>query len=112
MAKKSSILSHKWIWLLALVALALGGAWLVYGEQLRATGETGTAYAARVACSCRYVAGRSLDDCAKDKLEGMELISLSDDDVTKSVTATLPFVASDTASLREGYGCVLRQWED
>ena len=112
MAKKRSLLSRKWIWLLALIALGLGGAWLIYGEQLTRTGETGTAYAARVACSCRYVAGRSLEDCAKDKLEGMELISLSDDDAAKSVTATLPFVASDTATLRDGYGCVLKQWED
>ena len=58
-----------------------------------------------------FVAGRSLDDCAKDKLEGMELISLSENVAAKSVTASIPFVASDTASYREGYGCVLQEWE-
>ena len=41
----------------------------------------------------------------------MELISLSENAAAKSVTASIPFVASDTASFREGYGCVLQEWE-
>ena len=65
-----------------------------------------------VGCSCRFVAGRDLDDCAKDKLAGMELISLSEDVQAKSVTASIPLIASDTASYREGYGCVLDEWRD
>lgn len=69
------------------------------------------AYGARVTCSCRFVAGRSLDDCAKDKLEGMELVRFSEDDATKSVTASIPLIASDTASYKEGYGCVLQEWQ-
>ena len=112
MAKKRSLLSRWWFWLALLVVLGLGAAWLLRGEELTRTGEAGTAYAARVGCSCRFVAGRSLEDCAKDKLEGMELVSLSDNETTKSVTASIPFVASDTASYREGYGCVLKKWED
>lgn len=98
--------------LLLLFAALLGGAWLAWGEGLRKTGATGSAYAARVACSCRFVAGRSLDDCSKDKLEGMELISLSEDAQAKSVTASIPLIASDTASYREGYGCMLQDWAD
>ncbi len=73
--------------------------------------EVGTSYAARVGCSCRFVAGRSLEDCEKDKLGGMELISLSDDAEARSVTATFPLVAMTTATYREGYGCVLEEWE-
>ncbi|WP_279351108.1 hypothetical protein [Erythrobacter litoralis] len=98
-------------WLLLVLAMAAVLAWLEWGEGLRRTGAAGSAYAARVACSCRFVAGRSLDDCAKDKLEGMELIRLSEDEDAKSVTASIPFVVSDTARLREGYGCVLKEWE-
>jgi hypothetical protein len=30
----------------------------------------------------------------------------------KSVTASIPLIASDTASYREGYGCVLDEWRD
>ena len=98
--------------LVLLIAILLGAAWLAWGEGLRRTGEAGSAYAARVGCSCRFVAGRSLDDCAKDKLEGMELVSLSEDVQAKSVTASIPLLASDTATYREGYGCVLQEWRD
>lgn len=112
MAKKRSLFSRWWFWLALVVAAALGAAWLAWGEAATRTGKTGTAYAARVGCSCRFVAGRSLEDCGKDKLEGMELVSLSEDAANKSVTASIPFVASDTARYREGYGCLLEKWED
>ena len=110
-AKTRSRKSRLWLWLILLVTALLGAAWLAWGDGLRKTGGVGSAYAARVACSCRFVAGRSMDDCAKDKLEGMELISLSEDAASKSVTASIPFIASDTASYREGYGCVPQEWK-
>lgn len=53
-----------------------------------------------------------MEDCAKDKLAGMQLIRLSADEDAKSMTASLPLVASATARLRPGYGCVLDRWED
>ena len=112
MAKRSSLFVRWWFWLALVVLAALAAASLLRGEELVRTGEAATAYAARVGCSCRQVAGRSLEDCAKDKLEGMELVSLSENEATRSVTASIPFVASDTASYREGYGCVLSKWED
>lgn len=99
------------LWLLALVALGLGGAAWAFREPIGGYGSIASAYSARVACSCRFVAGRSLDDCGKDKLEGMELISLKENPEAKSVTASIPFVAADTASYREGYGCVLQEWQ-
>ena len=100
------------ILLLVVAVVALGAAWLAWGSDLRRTATTGVAYAARVGCSCRFVAGRSLDDCSKDKLEGMAMISLSEDAQGKSVTASVPLLASDTASYREGYGCMLQEWRD
>lgn len=77
---------------------------------MRGDAAAGTAYGARVACSCRFVAGRSMQDCAKDKLAGMALIRLTADEDAKSVTASVPLVASETATLRDGYGCVLDSW--
>lgn len=93
------------------IVLAVVMTGIYYLSPLRSYGAAGTAYGARVACSCRFVAGRSLDDCAKDKVAGMELIRISEDRSERSVTATLPFVASDRAIFREGEGCVLVPWD-
>lgn len=104
--------SRLWLWLALIAGLAVLLGWLRWGEELALTAGAGTAYGARVACSCRFVAGRSLEDCAKDKIAGMELVRLSEDLDAKSVTASVPLIASDTARYREGYGCVLKPFED
>lgn len=67
----------------------------------------GTAYGARVACSCHYVGGRDLTDCEKDFEPGMEVIGLSLDEEKRRVTASVPLLASATAEFREGWGCVM-----
>lgn len=100
-----------WLWALAIIALAVGGAAFAFREPIHGYGSIASAYSARVACSCRYVAGRSLKDCAKDKLAGMEAVTLRDDDETQSVTARFPLVAEATATYRKGYGCVLEPYE-
>lgn len=89
----------------------IAAAAFAYREPIRGYAEVGTSYAARVACSCRFVAGRSLKDCTKDKLAGMELVTLVDDEEAKSVTARFPLVTDNTATYHEGYGCVLEPWE-
>lgn len=99
------------LWVLLIIGVAIAGALYAYREPINGYASVGTSYAARVACSCRFVAGRSMEDCEKDKLGGMELVTLSDDAEAKSVTARFPLVASNTASYREGYGCVLEDWE-
>jgi hypothetical protein len=99
------------LWLLALIALGLGGAAWAFREPINGYGSIASAYSARVACSCRFVGGRSLDDCGKDKLAGMEAVTLVEDPEAKSVTARFPLVAEATATYREGYGCVLEKWE-
>jgi len=100
------------LWVLAIIALGIGGAAWAFREPINGYGSIASAYSARVACSCRYVAGRSLEDCTKDKLPGMEAVTLVEDDETKSVTARFPLVAEATATYRNGYGCVLEPWED
>lgn len=99
------------MWILILTAV--GAAIMIWLNRAPIEGyaNVGTSYAARVACSCRFVAGRSLEDCEKDKLAGMELVTLSDNADAQSVTATFPLVTSNTATYREGYGCVLEEWE-
>ncbi len=108
----SRVTSGKWLWItLGLVALIVA-ALSAYRTQINGYAAAGTAYSARVACSCRFVGNRALGDCEKDQLAGMELISLSEDAEAKSVTATFPLIRSDTATYREGYGCVLQEWRD
>ena len=100
------------IWPRALfVLVVLGGtAGWYYRTPIAGYTATGAAFGARTACSCRYVAGRPLGDCKKDFEPGMEVVFLSDDPATKSVTAWVPLLASATAQHREGFGCVLEPW--
>ena len=97
---------------LLVLASVLAVAWFANRTTIQGYATTGASYAARVGCSCRYIGGRSIGDCAKDKVGGMELVRLSDNPAEKSVTATFPLVASQTATFREGYGCVLEEWQD
>ena len=101
---------NRLVWLGALV-VALLASWLAFGTAATGYANAATAYSARVACSCRYVGGRDLDDCAKDKLSGMELVTLSADDADRSVTARM-LIVTDTARIKPGYGCVLDRWND
>ena len=96
----------------ALALIVLGGAlgWY-YRDPITGYTTAGTAYGARTACSCRYVAGREIGDCKKDFEPGMALVFLSDDEEAKAVTARVPLLASATARYREGFGCVLDPWE-
>lgn len=95
--------------LLAVVLLA-ALAW--FWRPLNSYAVTGAAVGARVACSCRYVEGRSLGDCRKDFEPGMALLRVSEDEAARSVTASFPPLARQTATFREGAGCVLEKWAD
>jgi hypothetical protein len=96
------------IWLLA--ALAIIALIALFWGSLTGFTRTGSAYGARVACSCRFVGGRSLGDCHKDFEAGMELVSLSEDVENKSVTARFALGWPQTATYRKGEGCVLEPW--
>ena len=91
------------------IALGLLG---FFWKPLNGYASTGAAYGARVACSCHYLGGRSLTDCRKDFESGMELVMLSADEDTKSVTARFPLLSRQTATFREGEGCRLEPWDE
>lgn len=102
---------RSWRWLafgLALIAVLLA----VFWTPLNGYAQVGAAYGARVACSCRFLGGRALSDCRKDFEPGMELVMLSEDTKAKSVTASFPLLASETARLNKGEGCRLDPWQD
>ena len=100
-----------WRWLalaLGLIAVLLA----VFWTPLNGYAQVGAAYGARVACSCRFLGGRTIGDCRKDFEPGMDLVMLSEDTKAKSVTATFPLLASETARLHQGEGCRLDPWQD
>lgn len=83
----------------------------VFLSPIRSYATTGASYGARVACSCRFAGGRGLSDCSKDFEPGMELVTLSEDVEARSVTARFALITSETATYREGWGCVLEPWK-
>jgi hypothetical protein len=101
------------LWLRVLIALlaVLAAVLAWYWSAISGYAVTGASYGARVACSCRYVGGRRLGDCRKDFEPGMGVVSLSEDAAAKSVTARFPLLATQTATYREGWGCVLEPWK-
>jgi len=90
--------------LAALVALYVAVNWS--DMQLRAQMATG--FGARIACSCRYIEGRDLNSCQSDfkGLEGMGLVRLRDDPEAKLVRASVPLMASRSATFKPGFGCL------
>lgn len=99
--------------LLALAALLVtaGVAGAIYANAMRPQLELGVAYAARVACACRHIGNRPLDSCYRDFEPGMEVISLSEDAAAKSVTASVPLLASRTATFDPLLGCQPERFE-
>lgn len=93
------------MWAVVAVVLALITATLLYARAMRPQLELGTGYAARVACACRYIGNRPLKSCYKDFEPGMEPIRLSENAVEKSVTASVPLLASRTARFDPLLGC-------
>ena len=77
---------------------------------LRGSARAGAAYGARIACTCRYVGGRTLADCASDFEPGMALVSLREDAAARSVTARAALLMPQTATWLPGSGCVLEKW--
>lgn len=108
---RSAQKGRKWP-LVAVALVAIGGAaMLLYGKPIRAYARTGASYGAHMTCSCRFIAGREMGDCKKDFEPGMEFVFVSEDTDDKSVTAYIPFIASETATYRDGPGCVLEKWD-
>lgn len=92
------------------LALVAGGLW--FRQPIMGYANTGASYAAHVGCSCRHIGGRPLESCRDDFEPGMAAIMLSEDSEARSVTARFPLLSTQTATYREGQGCVLQPWRD
>ena len=93
------------------IAVIIAGLLLAaFWSTVRSYAVAGASVGARVACSCRYLGGRQLADCRKDFEPGMGLVMLSEDAAAKSVTARVPLLSRETATFRDGEGCMLETW--
>jgi hypothetical protein len=98
---------RRWLRVLAVLALLLVALGVWQYPSFKAKAEAGSAYAARIGCSCRYVQGRDLNSCTTDFEPGMEIVSVDDDPAAKAVTGSVPLLASRTARFKGASGCVL-----
>jgi hypothetical protein len=98
--------------LLLVLALVGGLVAFFFGEALAGFGEAGTGYAAKTVCSCRHIAGRGMDSCEGDLMPSMWAVWLTEDEQARTVTATVPLIASTEAQFTDGPGCVLEPWEE
>jgi hypothetical protein len=87
----------------ALILIVAAGWWMI--ESRRPQLELGVGYAARVACGCHFIGNRTLADCRKDFEPGMEPIQLAEDTATKTVTASVPLIASRSVRYDPVLGC-------
>jgi hypothetical protein len=98
--------------LMAGVAAAWLG-WAAMGPEAR----TATAIAAPTACACRHVSRLPLEQCeaalaAQDLGRPGEHLSLTEDAGAKTVTASVPLLASQSAQFEIEWGCRLAPWDE
>lgn len=83
-----------------------------FWQPLKTRALTNASYGARLGCSCRYIERRSFDACRHDLAADTRFVSLSEDIRAKSVTASVPLLARQTATYQAGPGCLLEKWAD
>ncbi|WP_420145302.1 hypothetical protein [Sphingobium sp.] len=91
----------------ALLLLVLLGLLAWQWTTISARARLGSAYGARLGCSCRYVEGRAMGSCNDDKEPGMAMVRLTDLPEERAVQASVPLLASRTARFKPGWGCLL-----
>ncbi len=105
--------------LLALLAAVLLLAWSWRG--LREEALVSTSYGARVACACRFVSGQALGSCkngfgGRIAVAGLgrtaSFMMLSEDADARTVKASVPLLASQTATFAADRGCQLEPWAE
>ena len=96
----------KWAVVALLGATVLLAVWK--WSEWRAAAAAGSAYAARITCSCRYVEGRSADSCAGDVADDAGLVFISEKPEEKEIVGRVPLLARAAAKFRPGYGCLMQ----
>ncbi len=93
---------------LALLCALAALAW--FWKPLTGHAAAAAAYGAHQGCACRHISGREPGACRADFEPGMRLVTLSEDEDARSVTARFLVLARETSTYRPGQGCVAEPW--
>lgn len=108
-APPPAVRRRRWlIWAPVLVLCLLAGGWL--GVRYSSTGrqaQLAAGYVAHVTCSCRFVGRRGMASCDTDREPGTEIVTVSENNKERTITARILLLASRTARFDPEYGCVL-----
>ena len=91
--------------LVAVLVVMAGAVWQFWLKAQVEFAQVGTAYGAKVVCSCRFVAEREMTSCQGDFTEDVSAFTFTETDNT--VTASVLGVISNTAIFEPGLGCTL-----
>jgi hypothetical protein len=94
-------------WIVGLFVGVLIGAGSYGAWRTAIAADVGAAAMAKVACSCVFVDGRSLQSCRADDPPGFEQVSVVVDMEARVATGTAVGIISRRASYSEAYGCTL-----
>lgn len=90
-----------------LLGVALVGLGVWRWPDWRESARAGSAYAAHVTCSCRYIEGRTAKSCAGDLDEAAWFVLVKDRPEQKATEAHVPLLGQARARFRPGYGCLV-----
>jgi hypothetical protein len=94
-------------WIIGGVTSLLLGAGGVYATRTADQAGVGAAAMAKVACSCVFVDGRTLEACRADDPPGFEQVAIEIDEKGKSATGRVLGIVTRRATYSEAYGCTL-----
>ena len=91
---------------LIVLALVAAAVWHFYLKEQREFALVATAYSAKMICSCRFVAERSMNSCMTDFTEDISALTITENGTT--ITSKAPLgLSADTAAFESGLGCTL-----
>lgn len=96
------------LFVVVIIALLGGGAWQFWLKDQVAFGKLATAYGAKMACSCRFVAEREMESCKTDFTVDVSPFTFTEFDAGVEVSVLNGLVAS-RAEYTPGLGCTVTE---
>ena len=88
---------------LALFIAFAGWKWSAW----KASAQAGSAYAARITGSCRFIQGRSAQSCAGDIAEDASAVTITENIKERRITGSVALLGEASAKFTPGFGCLM-----